>query len=260
MNAGHAAGVGAPTIPLAPPAPDHAELARSLVEGHDRGALATLDAAGHPFGSVTLYVLDDIGCPVTLLSELAEHTRNARRDGRASLLVHAAARPGDDVMALPRVTLQGRLREVPPAATGAWSERFLAVHPAAAGYVTFGDFGGWRLDVETVRYVGGYGRMGWVESDVYASAPVDPLAAVADGIVAHMNDDHPDANLAYARALAGVTDATSAQLVAVDRLGLELVVTTPAGVVPVRCNFDEPAETADAVRAAVIALLRRARG
>jgi hypothetical protein len=48
-------------------------------------------------------------------------------------------------------------------------------------------------------------------------------------------------------------------MIAVDRLGVELVVSTPHGLVPARCNYDEPAETADAVRKAVIQLLRRAR-
>jgi putative heme iron utilization protein len=253
-----APGAIVPSLPQSPPSPSHAVQARSLVEGHDRGALASLDNTGHPFGSVALYVVDDRGQPITLLSEIAEHTRNVRRDARASLLVNAAARPGDDVMALPRVTLVGHLVEVTTDAV-AWRARFLATHPSAASYVSFGDFKWWRLEVAAVRFVGGYGRMSWVDIETYVAAAADPLARAADGIVAHMNEDHPDANLAYARALLGIADATAAQLVAVDRLGLELVVSTPAGAVPGRCNFDEPAETAEAVRAAVIAMLRRAR-
>jgi hypothetical protein len=249
-----------PPIPPSPPAPSHSVQARSLVEGHDRGALATLDATGNPFGSVALYVLDELGKPISLLSEIAEHTRNVRRDGRASLLVTAGVRPGDDVMAVPRVTLVGRLVEVDACDVPTWRDRFLAAHPTAATYVSFGDFGWWRLEIESVRFVGGYGRMSWVDADTYAAADVDPLALAADDIVAHMNEDHADATLAYARALLGIADATATQLVAVDRLGLELVVSTPAGLVPARCNFDEPADTTDAVRTAVIALLRRARG
>jgi putative heme iron utilization protein len=257
---GHEMGEGAPVAPAPPPAPSHAVQARTLVEGHDRGALATLDADGNPFGSVALYVLDEQGHPVSLLSEIAEHTRNVRRDGRASLLVSAGVRPGDDVMAIPRVTLMGRLVPIASEDAGTWRDRFLAAHPSAESYVSFGDFGWWRLDVSSVRFVGGYGRMGWVDAAAYATAEVDPLAHAADGIVAHMNEDHADANLAYAQVLLGITDATSAQLVAVDRLGMELVVSTPRGLVPARCNYDEPADSADAVRKAVIQLLRRARG
>lgn len=87
----------------------------------------------------------------------------------------------------------------------------------------------------------------------------EPLANDAARIIAHMNDDHADANLAYVQALCGITDATAARLVSLDRLGLDLVATTPSGERRARVDFDEPAETADAVRRAVIALLERAR-
>jgi heme iron utilization protein len=256
----HVMGDDAPAIPAPPPAPSHAVQARSIVEGHDRGALATLDGDGNPFGSVALYILDAGGQPISLLSEIAEHTRNVRRDGRASLLVSAGVRSGDDVMAIPRVTLLGRLVAIPATDAGSWRDRFVAAHPSAASYVSFGDFGWWRLEVSSVRFVGGYGRMSWIDAAGYTSAAVDPLAAAADGIIAHMNEDHADANLAYAQSLLGISEATGARLIAVDRLGMELVATTPTGIVPARCNFDEPAETPDEVRKAVIVLLRRARG
>lgn len=87
----------------------------------------------------------------------------------------------------------------------------------------------------------------------------EPSAIDADRIITHMNEDHADANLAYARALCGITDATAARLVAVDRLGLDLIAETPGGERPARVEFDEPAETTDAVRRAVIALLEKAR-
>jgi putative heme iron utilization protein len=87
----------------------------------------------------------------------------------------------------------------------------------------------------------------------------DPLVRHGDAIMAHMNTDHADANLAYARALAGIANATSARMVAVDRLGFDLLASTPDGLQPARVNFDEPVDTPDAVRKAVVALLARAR-
>ena len=39
-------------------------------------------------------------------------------------------------------------------------DAFLAVHTEAAGYARFKDFAMWRLDVDEVRWVGGFGRMG----------------------------------------------------------------------------------------------------
>jgi putative heme iron utilization protein len=239
-------------------APSHAEQARSLVSGHKVGSLATLND-GHPFGSLVAYAIDNDGRPVTLLSELAEHTRNARRDSRASLLVVGAIREHDDPMAVPRVTLAGNLRLVPDDEAAALVPRYLDTHPTADAYASFGDFAWWRLEVESVRFVGGYGRMSWVDAETYVRAQPDPIAPDADAIIEHMNADHADANLEYVRVYANVPEATSARMIAVDRLGMELVATTPRGLQPARVNFDAPVDSKEAVRKAVVAMLRRAR-
>jgi putative heme iron utilization protein len=241
------------------PAPSHAQYARSLASTYSRATLSTLNDDAYPFGSVVLYVLDDHGQPVMLLSELAEHTKNIRRDGRASVLVSSTVMPGDDPMALPRVTLIGSLSQVRDHDLATVRARFLERHPSAESYVGFGDFAWWILEVASVRFVGGYGRMSWVDLDAYKHVQPDPLASHADGIMAHMNTDHADANLAYARALAGIAAATSARMVAVDRLGFDLLASTPAGLQPVRLNFDEPVDTPEAARKAVMAMLARAR-
>jgi putative heme iron utilization protein len=255
----HAYGGSAPK-PIAPlPRPSHAECARSLAATYSRGTLSTLNDDGYPFGSVVLYVLDDRGQPVMLLSELAEHTKNIRRDGRASVLVSSTVMPGDDPMALPRVTLTGSLVQVHAADLAAVRARFLDEHPSAESYVGFGDFAWWSLELDSVRFVGGYGRMSWVDVDTYMHVQPDPLARQADGIMAHMNTDHADANLMYARVLADIAGATSARMVAVDRLGFDLLASTANGLQPARLNFDEPVDTPDAVRTAVVALLARAR-
>lgn len=62
-----------------------------------------------------------------------------------------------------------------------------------------------------------------------------------------MNSDHANANLAYARAFAGLPTATSAQMVAIDRLGFDLLAATSDGLQPARVNFDEPVDTPLAV-------------
>ena len=58
--------------------------------------------------------------------------------------------------------------------------------------------------------VGGFGRMSWVPADEYARAEPDPLRHISTEILAHMNDDHEDALVTCARALANVADATTA--------------------------------------------------
>jgi hypothetical protein len=54
-----------------------------------------------------------------------------------------------------------------PALVAQARERYLAIHAEAAGYIGFGDFALWRLEVEALRYVGGFGRMSWVDPSAY---------------------------------------------------------------------------------------------
>jgi hypothetical protein len=138
-------------------------------------------------------------------------------------------------------------------------EAFLEQQPSASYYVDFDDFAFYRLEPVALRYVGGFGRMSWVVADDYRAAEADPLAPGAAGILKHMNDDHADAVLAYAKGLAGIADATSATLTAVDRYGFELAAVTPKGPRATRLAFDEPVVTSDGVRAAMVSLVKRAR-
>ena len=89
--------------------PSDAELARTLAAGAGRATLATLTAEGFPFGSVVSIVVTDAGEPVVCISELAEHTINARRDGRASVLVAEPVADEADPLAAARLTLVGTL-------------------------------------------------------------------------------------------------------------------------------------------------------
>jgi putative heme iron utilization protein len=137
--------------------------------------------------------------------------------------------------------------------------RYLEKHPYASYYADFTDFGFWRINVESVRYVGGFGHMSWVDADGYAEAEVDPLSEVAGGVVEHMNDDHRDANLLYVQVLAGLDDATDAKMVGIDRYGVTLTADTPAGPRMARLPFANPLTDSDQARPAVIELLGEAR-
>jgi putative heme iron utilization protein len=238
--------------------PHDAEYARTLVAAQRRGHLATLTADGFPFGSVVSYVDDASGRPVVCISAMAEHTINAKRDPRASLLVATDVPDGDDPLAAARVTLVGTL--VPfESVERLLRDQYLAAHPGAGFYVDFPDFSWWRLEPSAVRYVGGFGHMSWVGADDYANSRPDPIAPSETAIRTHLDEDHADVLVDYAKAYAGLADATSARTAGVDRYGVTLWVTTPSGGRTARIAFDEPATTVDDVRAATVTLARRAR-
>ena len=131
--------------------------------------------------------------------------------------------------------------------------------PAARYYIDYSDFSVWILDVDRVRWVGGYGRMDSADGDSYAAAAPDPVAAVAPRAIAHLNADHADALLTMARALGGYPDATAATCTAADRFGLDLSVSTPRGRATTRVGYPEPLRAASELREATVNLARRAR-
>src|SRR6478736_6539887 len=187
---------GSDAAPSPPPArePTHAERVRTLVHGERRGALSTVaaDPAGYPFGSVVSFGLTDDGDPLVFVSLMAEHTQNALRDPRASLLVTEPVPEGADPLASGRVTLLGLLAPVDDDGRDVARARYLEANPAASYYIDFGDFTFLRLAVDHVRYVGGYGRMSWVDAAEYRVATPDPLVDAAAGLIEHMNADPAD--------------------------------------------------------------------
>ena len=235
-----------------------AEEARTLVAYGTTATLATLSEDGHPWGSLVTYAALDDGAPVLLLSTLAEHGRNLMRDQRASLVVAEAGEEGDP-LDRGRVTLAGRAERPEGEQARAALDAFVAATPAASAYADFGDFSLWILRIERVRWVGGYGRMGSVGAAAYQAAEPDPVAPAAVRAITHLNDDHADALLAIARALMGYADATAATCTGADRYGLDLRVNSPRGEAVARVAFAETIDEPDGLRAATVALTRRAR-
>ena len=63
--------------------------------------------------------------------------------------------------------------------------------PNAPGYMDTHGFTFWRMEIESVRYIAGFGRICWVEGDAYRDAVSAHAFTDAErGALAHMNDDH----------------------------------------------------------------------
>lgn len=240
------------------PTSTHAEQAKTLVDKMPTGTLCTmsLNPAGYPYGSFVTYAIHD-GHPVFLVSQLAEHTKNLNACERASLLV-AEAGPGNP-LALGRVTLVGRCRQIPAADREAVKEVFLSKHPSAKFYVDFKDFAFFKLEVEAARYIGGFGRMSWLESTAWVKAEPDPIAPFAAAIIDHMNEDHADIMVLYCKLMSKAVDTTEAQLVGVDRYGFEMSAMTAEGPRPIRLPFSKPVSSADEVRNEMVTLAKQVR-
>jgi heme oxygenase (biliverdin-IX-beta and delta-forming) len=239
------------------PRPTAAEEARTLMASTNVATLATLSDDGSPWASLVTFATLPGGAPVLFVSTLAEHGRNLQRDGRSSIVV-AQPSPSGDPLAAGRVTLAGTAHRPEGADADAARAAYLTGVDEADMFISFSDFSLYVIDVERVRWVGGYGRMDSATPADYAAAEPDPVGD-ARGAIAHLNADHADALLAMAQALGGHPDATAARCTAADRYGLDLSVDTPRGRATTRVGFAEPVTARDGLRGATVALTRRAR-
>ena len=252
------AGGGPPAAP-AVPEPPFAERARTLMHLARTGTLSTQlhKHPGFPFGSVAPYGLDTLGRPTFLISTMAVHTQNLLADPHASLLV---TQPGwtEDPLAGARLTLVGPVAAVPADDLAAVRTDYLTRHENARYWVDFGDFSFYRMEVEDLYYVAGFGAMGWVDAAAYRSAAPDPLADHAGGILDHMNADHADALALYCQAFAGVA-ADAATMTGIDRMGFRVRARTADRLQGLRINFPREVHTPMEARTVLVEMVKDAR-
>lgn len=225
--------------------------ARRFVRAYHNGSLCTLSKKleGYPFASVSPFVLDDRGNPLILISNLAEHTKNIDADSRVSLLVQPCS---EDLQAAGRVTLTGRATRLPD--KNAFADRYLRYLPQARDYFAAHDFYFYRIAVENIRYIGGFGKIHWVRPEHYAPPPSDALLAAEEGIIAHMNADHRDNLRDYCRHRYAL-DVFEVEMVGMDYDGFDL----RADGKLLRFDLPDPVTNAQEARMALVALAQQCR-
>ena len=144
-----------------------ADQVRALVARCSAASLATVQKdGGAPYASLVAVAADHAGRPVLLLSALAWHTQNLLASPAASLLF--CSPPGDKpVLESTRASLIGHLAQ----STGDEVRQcYLARHGDAALYAGFADFSFWRMHVDTVHVVAGFGRIETIDgADVFGT-------------------------------------------------------------------------------------------
>jgi len=225
--------------------------ARKLICEARSGALATLMTDGDPYCSlVNVATLPD-GSPLLLLSRLAVHTRNLLADPRVSLMLDER-KEGDPLQGA-RVMLMGSARAIEhPHAR----RRYLVRQPEAEMFVDFADFAFYGVTLKSVHLVAGFGRIvDLPPSEVLIDlAGAEALVDAEASIVAHMNDDHPNAVRLYATVLLGAPDGAW-RCVGCDPEGLDLQLGRSA----LRLALAERVSAPDALRRVLKALADRAR-
>ncbi len=219
--------------------------ARRLLLESSFGVLSTvsLDLPGYPFGSVTPYCTDRMCRPIIYISHIAQHTKNIVADSRVSLTVIEKS-TSDDVQAQGRVTCIADAKQIETGNEDV-RERYFRYFPAARQYERTHGFTFFRLDPVRIRFIGGFGRIFWVEPEEFMTP--NPFSPVEEArIVQHMNKDHTDA-------LDRCAGGGPAEMAGIDAEGFDIL---KAGR-KVRIPFAVPVTNMEDARKALVEMARR---
>lgn len=234
--------------------------ARTLLATARYGVLSTLSVStdGYPFGSLTPYIIDETGRITIYISLIAEHYRNLSKDPRASLLV-ADPFGAHDPQAHARATVLLRFSPVTESEVSAVTQTYEARFPASINYEIAHNFLFMRGEPLRVRWIGGFGAIGWIDGRDFTAARPDPLAEGALEIVNHMNEDHADALIEIVRGFSSHDpQGKQVQMVGITAEGIAIRLSTLNESEDVIVPFPAPIGPAEA-RGAVIRLLKDAR-
>ncbi len=229
--------------------------ARQMLRAHRYGVLSTLSKKfdGYPFGSITPYLVDHDATLLILISTLAEHTKNILQDPRVSLIAHDQHNP--------HIQSQGRITVVGNAAPEAGREpgreqaalRYQRYFPESQAYFAMHDFSFYRIRPIAIRYIGGFGRIHWVDMENYVVRPY-PLIEQESDVIAHMNSDHQDTMRNYCQHFHQCA-TLDVEMLGIDLDGFD--VRADGNVL--RFDFAQPVRDAQQARMALVEMARVAK-
>lgn len=231
---------------------NNASEARKMLRAHRYGALSTLSKKfdGHPFGSITPYLVDHDGSLIILISGLAEHTKNILHDPRVSLITHDQR--DAHIQTQGRITLLGNAELISD--KDAIGARYLRYFPEAQSYFAMHDFAFYRIQPIAIRYIGGFGKIHWVNIEQYSLAPYALIKQETD-VVSHMNADHSDTMRGYCKQF-HQSEVLDVAMLGIDSDGFDM----RADGEILRVDFAEGVVDAPQARSALVKLAQIAKG
>jgi len=222
-----------------------------MLRAHRYGVLSTLSKKfdGYPFGSITPYLVDHDGSLLILISTLAEHTKNILHDPRVSIITHDQR--DTHIQTQGRVTVLGNAMLEPGREQA--GQRYLHYFPEAASYFSMHDFSFYRIRPMAIRYIGGFGRIHWVDMENYTVQHY-PLIEQESDVIAHMNSDHLDTMRNYCSHFHQCS-ALDVAMIGIDIDGFDV----RADDQVFRFDFAQPATGAQQARTALVEMARAAK-
>ncbi|MGH8744346.1 MAG: HugZ family protein, partial [Burkholderiales bacterium] len=131
--------------------------------------------------------------------------------------------------------------------------RYLRYFPNAENYFDTHDFFFYRIQPITIRYIGGFGEIHWIEAESFTT-PENKISAQEQSILTHMNQDHAQNLRDYCRHYQG-KDVKHAEMVEIDCDGFDV----RAEGELLRFDFDAPVLDAMQAREALVKMAKESK-
>jgi len=184
-----------------------------LLRSSNSGILSTISKScdDYPFGSFVTFVSGRSRSVYLYLSTIAEHTKNIDHNSKSCLTIFKN-KDNSDIQDSQRLSLIGDLVLVPDEELKSCEDRFFSFFPESKNYSNFHSFNFFKLKINKVRWIGGFGKIAWIENEKWKFYTPDWMKD-EDYIIKHMNEDHSNTIIGSLNAQHKVYDDT-AQMVA----------------------------------------------
>ena len=159
---------------------------------------------GYPFGSFVTYVSGWDRTIFLYLSDLADHTKNLKKNHKSCITIFKKNESGD-VQNSARLTLIGDLKKVPLKIYEACKDRFHNFFPESSVYEQMHDFNFYQISITQSRWIGGFGKISWLDPKNWKNVSVDWFDGEKN-MINHMNEDHSNTIQSALHAEHGIKD------------------------------------------------------
>ena len=230
--------------------------AKQFILSNRFGMLSTHTGEMYPFGSVVPYVVSaDDNKLIIQIAQIAEHYKNIKDSPKSTLLVIDPFGLHEP-MKYPRATIFTSWVEAIDQNRESARKQFIETMGQNIPLEIEPSFSYFVGDIEKIRWIGGFAKVGWVSKEDYQSSSLDPICKYSHDIVTHMNQDHADAVQQIAQHYSDSKKANGSKMTKV--LKDRLYIRTSDGE-DLECKLTCECKTAEEIRGAIIKLLKSIR-
>ena len=186
---------------------DFEKEAIKLLRSNNSGVLSTISKINkdYPFGSFVTYATLIDRSAFFYLSDIAEHTKNLNYKSTACLTIVGSSSEKNDKQNSKRLSLMGDLEKVDEKSVDKTKEAFFSLRPESKSYANFHGFNFYKLKINKARWIGGFGKIAWLDEINWKKNKVQWIDKEKD-IIDHMNSDHSDTISAAINYVYGIKD------------------------------------------------------